>query len=239
MTSRAIITYAADGHEELLDVSLPTYEEFARRHGYDVILGKKMTDLPPAWNKIFLLAEYITDYEEVVWFDSDLVVVNADADFPPLGDDKMHAMVRHFENYSEVPNSGVWRLCKSKKYCGLYATDLIVNILALEVFKNHGWWEQAALMTLMGYTVPPEGSRFPDTRCKNVVKTPWYNACMFMRLEWNSHPMYRADKPRIVHCSYPQMDVRLDVMRELVKNPGYNYPKYVVEKPKDEKEEQE
>lgn len=246
--TRAIVTYAANGHEELLDVALPTYKDFAGRHGYDLVVGHKVTDLPPAWNKVPLLLNALDDYEEVVWFDCDMVVVNPGEDFPPMTPDlesgvftqeKLHAMVRHFEDNSEVPNSGVWRL--RRMYGSLaggdamFSKDLLNRMMGLEVFRYHGWWEQAALMTLMGYVVPPEGSHFPDTKCRCVNPTRWYEVCQFMRLCWNSHPNYRAERPRIVHCSYPSMPQRLDVMRALVLDPHYEYPRY--DKPVENDEE--
>ena len=154
--NRAIVTYAAGAHEELLDVALPTYRAFAERHGYEVVVGTKLTDLPPAWNKIPLLQYALQRYDEVVWFDCDLVVVDPSEDFPPLVDGKIHSMVRHFEDHSEVPNSGVWRVTRA-------CVPLLELMLKLEVFTGHGWWEQAALLTLMGYTVPPEGSDFTKT----------------------------------------------------------------------------
>ena len=230
---RCIVTYAAGAHEELLDVAIPTYKVFAQRHGYDLINGTQQTELPAAWNKIPLLTDALKSYDEVIWFDCDLVVVDPREDFPPLPDDKLHSLARHFENNSEVPNSGVWRLKRTS--VDMFALDLLKRIMYLEVFTNHGWWEQAALMTLMGYTVPPEGSHFPDTRCKNVYHTRWYNVCHFMRLCWNSHPNYRAEKPRIVHCSYPDMQIRLEVMRALVKNPNFDYPRYDVTVKSDKK----
>lgn len=221
---RAIVTYAAGAHEGLLEVARPTYEDFARRHGYDFVVGQQLTDMPPAWNKIPLLLYALQRYEEVVWFDCDLVVVNPLEDFPPMSPDPgrqvfHHALVRHFEDNSEVPNSGVWRVTTE-------CISLLQKMQELEVFRNHGWWEQAALLTLMGYTVPPEGTHFPDTKCHNVVQTRWYMACHFMRLKYNSHPNYRAEKPVIVHCSYPRMQQRLEVMRSLVRDPHYDYPQY-------------
>lgn len=221
---RAILTYAAGAHEELLEVALPTYQAFANRYKYDLVIGKCLTTMPPAWNKVPLLKDALNYYDEVVWLDCDLVIVDPSEDFPAL--DKLHSMVRHFEDYSEVPNSGVWRLKRS--WCDYIAKDLLRNIMALEVFTNHGWWEQAALLTLMGYIIPPEGSKFHATKCRNVQTTQWYNACQFMRLCWNSHPNYRAEKPKIVHCSYPNMQQRIEVMRALVKDPHYNYPRYNV-----------
>lgn len=225
MTTRAIVTYAAGAHEELLDVALPTYRAFADRHGYDLFTPCRDTlmahtgGLPPAWCKVPILLMALERYQEVVWFDCDLVVVDPSEDFPPLVTGKTHALVRHFENCSEVPNSGVWRVTHE-------CVPLLASMLGLRVFLNHGWWEQAALMTMMGYTVPPQGSFFKDTKCRNVVRTSWYDSCQFMRLKWNSHPNYRADKPNIVHCSYPDMPRRLEVMRALVRDPNYNYPRF-------------
>ena len=223
MNKRAIVTYAAGAHEELLDVSLPTYKEFAQRHGYDLIVGSKLTDLPPAWNKVPLLVDTLDRYSEVVWFDCDLVVVDPSVDFPEM-DHFLHSLVRHFECYSEVPNSGVWRLNRDTEE--LHAAELLSRMMMLDVFTNHGWWEQASLMTLMGYCVPPEGSNFTETKCRCVHPTVWQRSCQFMRLKYNSHPNYRAERPVIVHCSYPSMSQRLDIMRSLVRDPTFNYPPY-------------
>lgn len=227
---RCILTYADGAHEELLDISLPLYKEFARQHGYDMVVGKKLCEMPAAWNKVLLLQSMLMDYESVTWFDCDLVITDMSEDFPTTlssqthdsassGDFKYHSLVRHFENNSEVPNTGVWILGKS-------AVPMLRAMTSLEVFTNHGWWEQAALMTLMGYCVPPEGSHFPDTMCKCLVQTDYWRACQFMRICWNSHPNYRAEKPRIVHCSYLSMLQRVEVMRALVKDPTFNYPGY-------------
>lgn len=221
---RAIVTYAADAHEELLDVALPTYKAFAHRHGYEMIVGERPEgfDFPPAWCKVPLLLRALEQYEQVVWFDADLVVVDPSEDFPALPEGvHVHSLVRHFEADSEVPNSGVWRVTRG---CNI----LLAKIMELEVFRSHGWWEQAALMTLMGYCVPPEGGKFMETKCRCVQKTLWYRTCQFMRLAWNSHPNYRAEHPRIVHCSYPNMQERLEVMRALVRDPHFDYPRYDV-----------
>lgn len=216
---RCIITYAAGAHEELLDISLPTYKAFASAHGYDMLVGDKMTEMPPAWNKVFLLHEALRSYDIVVWFDCDLIVLDCSEDFPVLKGGATHSLVRHFDNNSEVPNSGVWIVTPP-------IASLLEAMLQLEVFTNHGWWEQAALMTLMGYTVPPEGSEFPKTKCRCVKATKWWHACQFMRVQWNSHPNYRAERAKIVHCSYTNMLQRVEVMRALRADPDFNYPRY-------------
>lgn len=227
--SRCIVTCAAGAHEELLDVALPGFERFATAHGYDLRAERNWRcaswggDLPPAWSKVWLLLDALNNHEEVVWLDCDLIIVDASEDFPPLKHDLSHAMVRHFDGpidrCSEVPNTGVWRLKP-------HARELLEDVARLEVFADHGWWEQAAVMTMMGYSVPPQGSDFKDTRCRCVRQTKWQRLCQWMRLQWNSHPNYRADRPRIVHCSYPDMPRRLEVMRALARDPGYDYPRF-------------
>ncbi len=224
MSRRCIVTYAEGAHEELLDVALPTYRVFAKVHGYDLIEYRDTAyQLPPAWKKIPLLQLALQKYDVAVWFDCDMIVVDPSQDLPPICTDesrvKYHALVRHFDGNSEVPNSGVWQVTEE-------CNELLDKMMDLEVFRNHGWWEQAALMTMMGYSVPPEGTHFPDTKCHNKYQTRWYKTCNFMRLKYNSHPNYRADKPVIVHCSYPQMQQRLEVMRALVKDPTYDYPRF-------------
>lgn len=214
---KAIVTYAAGAHEELLDVSLPRFHTFAQLHGYDLIAGQKLTNLPPAWNKVPLLLDALTRYDQVVWLDCDLAIVDPSEDFPAII--SSHSLVRHFEDNSEVPNSGVWITTQQ-------VIPLLKKMLDLPVFTNHGWWEQAALMTLMGYSVPPEGSNFSKTRCRCVTATHWHDCCQFMRVKWNSHPNYRADNPKIVHCSYPNMLQRIEVMRALLDDPTFNYPRY-------------
>lgn len=218
--NKAIVTYAAGAHEELLDISKVGYEAFADKHGYDFHIGSKMTDLPPAWNKVFLLGSLLSSYDQVIWLDCDLIIVDPNEDFPELK--VSHSLVRHFEALSEVPNSGVWIITNAIK-------PLLEAMLNLPVFTNHGWWEQAALMTLMGYSVPAEGSNFSKTKCRCVYPTYWHKNCQFMRLPWNSHPNYRADKPKIVHCSYPNMLERIEVMHALIKDPAYNYPTYSIQ----------
>lgn len=233
---RAIVTYAEGAHEELLEISLPGFRDFAHRHGYELLIGNHTgkNSLPPAWLKLEFLRQALESHQEAVWFDADLIIVNPLDDLPALDYGWLHAMVRHFEGGSEVPNSGVWHLRRECMAGGPRAIDLLHKVSELEVFINHGWWEQAALLTLMGYTVPPEGSHFPDTKCRSVQKTKWYNCCRFLRLAWNSHPNYRSSTPRIVHCSYPAMTERIEVMRALVKDPHYQYPRY--DAPKQQKD---
>lgn len=229
--NKCIVTYAAGEHCKLLEIALPTFKRFADKHGYDFLVGDKQCDRPPAWNKIPLLATALKAYESVLWFDADLVIVDDSEDIPAVPPEYSHAMVRHFESGSEVPNSGMWFL---RPAC----LPLLESLWSLEVFMNHGWWEQAALLTLMGYTVPPEGSDFRKTKCRCVWPTTWRDKVQFLPLEWNAHPNCRGEVSRIVHCSYKDMEQRIEVMRELVNNPGYNYPERKTEEKSDSHEDE-
>ncbi len=230
--TKAIVTYAAGMHQNLLDIALPRFREYADKHGYKLIIGDKLCDRPGGWNKIPLLIDAFVfgKHEHVLWLDCDLVITDTSMDVMSVVDGfkrgMCHSLVRHFTSASEVPNSGVWLLRKD-------ALPLLERIWELTVFTNHGWWEQAALMTLLGYSVPPEGSVFDRTKCRVVHASEWHARCHFLRCEWNSHPNYRADKPRIVHCSYPDMAMRIETMQKLVEDAEYDYPAW----PKEAKEE--
>lgn len=226
--SKCIVTYADANHAELLATSLPTFKAFADRHGYDLLVGEEeMVDhtRPAAWHKVRMLNSALKIFDVAVWFDADLVVVDPSEDFT-FSEIKLFALVRHMAKGSEVPNSGMWALRRA-------AAPLLKAMWDLEIFWNHGWWEQAALLTLMGYTVPPEGSDFDETKCMCVHETYWTRMCEFLPVKWNSHPNYRAEKPKIVHCSYPTVEQRLEVMRALVRDPGYNYPEWPAKKKKE------
>src|SRR3990167_8024976 len=99
--TRCIVTHASGPHEELLPISEPGFRDFAQRHGYDFVVGEKLTDRPPAWNKVYLILEMLAKYSDVLWLDADLVIVDPSQDLPVKPSATM-AMVRHFSAMSEV-----------------------------------------------------------------------------------------------------------------------------------------
>ena len=76
---------------------------------------------------------------------------------------------------------------------------------------HHPWWEQAAIMRLMGYVVEPGPHGKLDS------PTRLYGQTTFLPPVWNHHPgdINKPDKPYFVHVT--QYDDRLSLIAKLAK----------------------
>lgn len=192
---RAICTFGTGKHAEYLDVAMPSFMRFAARHGYDVIVADKIgTARPPSWYKVRMLQEALKDYDAALWIDADVVIVDSREDWQH--DPKYwQSMVKHQTGDGEVPNHGIW-----------YVTQAMIPMLdaiwGLDRYRFHGWWEQAASMSLMGYD--------PDNRpCRNTAPTPYYEATQFIDPGWNVH---KWDKNKSKHNRFMHATMYADVL---------------------------
>ena len=110
------------------------------------------------------------------------------------------AMVRHHTDDGEVPNTDVW-LCRKPMI------PILEEVWGMTKWLMHGWWEQAALLELMGYTV--------YAPCRELGNpTDLYNKTYFLDNGWNVHKWDKPqpEHPRIQHATmYPD---RVKVMWE-------------------------
>lgn len=199
---RAIATFAHGAYTELLDISRPTFEDYAERHGYDFIEELPAGDRtrPPAWWKVPALLHLLTKYDAVLWLGCDVYIVDGTEDIadgmPKLD---IQAMVAHYTPEGEIPNTDVW-----------YVTQGMLPWLdrawAMDKYTNHVWWEQAAILDLMGYN--------PTVRPLRVERdTELYDLTHFLPLEWNSHESAdRHPAPRFAHATHGLFPWRKAVM---------------------------
>ena len=194
MIKKAIVTFGVGSHKELLDIARPSFKAFAERHGYDYFEAQQVGhQRPPAWYKVQCLLDLLNRYDVAVFFGCDLVIVDGRADFPlgnydmPLADlPWWQAMVTHHTQCGDVPNDDMW-ICKQDMIPWLERTWALGD-----KYLNHGWWEQAALMELMGYD--PAIENFP-THCKDIVNI-LYQHTFWLTNDWNVHTW---DKPQPAH----------------------------------------
>ena len=66
----------------LLEIARPSFEAFAGRHGYDlVVVGKDPApERPPSWGRIRLMRDLLAEVDEILWLDADTVVVDGGRD---------------------------------------------------------------------------------------------------------------------------------------------------------------
>ena len=196
--SKAIVSIGVGTHERLLDIAWPSYEGFAKRHGWDLYRARNIGKARPIpWYKVRALIDLLQNYNEVLFVGADTLVVDGREDLT-APEWAWQAMVEHKTGDGLIPNTDVW-LCRKP----------MIPVLE-EVWKNtkwvmHGWWEQASLMDLMGYHV--------HQPVYLELGTELYRNTYFLDQGWNVHKWHKppAEHPRIPHAT--MYDDRVQMMR--------------------------
>jgi hypothetical protein len=204
---RALCTFGVGTHVELLEIARPSFKAFARRHDYDYYEAAKVGHQRPApWYKVQCLLDLLKIYDVVVFIGADLVIVDGRENIPFGNWDWYQELVAHNTQCGLVPNDDLW-------VCNQRMLPWLERCWALEKYMHHGWWEQAALLELMGYD--PSTENFP-TYCKDNTNE-LYRHTRWLVSEWNVHiwDIPQPTHPRIQHATmWPQ---RAAIMREWAK----------------------
>jgi len=200
---RALVTFAVGRYTELLDISRPTFEGYANRHGYEYIeriLPVNAYPRPPAWFRIPVLQETLPAYDEVLCLGADMIVVDGSQDIATvMEDDKLLGIVGHDTKWGFVPSTEM-----------LYMRQAFLPWLDkawdLTQYRNHPWWDQAAINNLLGF----DPGRYP---LEHVRETELYRQTQFLPLEWHSHESYcRHPNPRFVEATHGTLEWRKEVL---------------------------
>lgn len=191
-SSRAICSLATgDAYRPLLARSALSFERYARRWTWDLVLSTE--DLaegrPPPWSKIPLLRALMDEYEWLLWLDADVVIVDLDAD---IGNEIRPGsdlyLTEHHTDGGYTANSGVMLIRSSD-----WARSFLDEVWARADCAEHPWWENAAILELLGYGLDPP---------RLVRPTTWLQRTRFLDTRWNSIEIDRADRPAFVHRGF-------------------------------------
>ncbi len=201
---KALLTFGIGTHEPLLQYSVPAMKRYAEIHNYRFIeAGCSSDHRPPPWGKIPAIQKALKQYQTVLWIDCDVMIVKFDVDIGyGFSDQAFQGLVKHHTNCGEVPNTGVWLLRNCAR-----TNQMLEYVWNQKDLTNHMWWEQAAVMRLLGYTdtIPAKIRQASDYH----VETQW------LGLEWNSHPDCAHPEPRFKHITYNTVAQRLPIMQQL------------------------
>ncbi len=189
-----ICSLATGRHRELLTESAPTLQAYARRHGWDIVLScESLTTRPPSWAKVALITELMASYEMVFWIDADAIIVDLERDVLAEAGADADADIwfaRHRQERdpdATVLNAGII-LARSSPF----ARGLFDAMWHETEFIDHNWWENAALLHLLGYSL--------ETPFAQVRESPWHDRVGELDLAWNSVPGYcESPQPAINH----------------------------------------
>ena len=107
---KVLCTIAIGRHRELLEITQPSFDRYADRHGYDVVVVDR-TLAPtraPSWSKVPLLHDLVQRYDVALWVDCDATIVDDSVDIADVLEP--HAflnLVEHRLPSGRVPNCGV------------------------------------------------------------------------------------------------------------------------------------
>jgi hypothetical protein len=185
---KVLCSIGAGPQRSLLTLAARSFRPYARRHGYSLDLRTEVVDpsRPPAWSKVALIRELLERHEVVVWLDADTIVVRGDRDIADdLPGDRFLGLVEHTVAGRANPNTGVMAI-----RAGDEAQRFFGDVWDATEFLNHRWWEQAAVMQLLGYD--------PETGATTAT-TPWREGVQWLDKSWNSIRDDPAANPRIRH----------------------------------------
>ena len=202
-------TLGVGSHVELLEITRPSREDFAVRHGYEVV--EETNDLgegrPLSWGKVRLLQRLVASFDQVFWIDADAILVDSSRDVADdmLGQDL--GLVSHRYAGQVVPNAGVLFLRNTS-----WTADFLQRQWDAAEFVHHKWWDNAALLHLTGFTTTEPVQRVRDTHDgAHVCEIPQ---------RWNVIPQAEAATPAIVHLPGFPHSTRLSLMSRLAADPG-------------------
>lgn len=180
----------AGEHRRLLELTLPSMRAYARRHGWDVAATTKSAcpARPAAWSKIPMIRQLLTSHEIVLWIDCDAIVLDQRPDIREvMRSDRDVYLVEHRYEGLRVPNAGVMMFRRSDA-----AFDLLDAIWQSSDLIDHPWWENAALIRLLGYELQPAPTG-------PVRPSPHRDVVEFIDRRWNSVHKDTVEHPVIRH----------------------------------------
>lgn len=186
-----ICTLGVGPHTELLDIVRPALEAFATRHGHQIVEHRRSLapERPPSWSKLVALHRLAHDFDRLIWIDADAIVVDDRRDLAAeLRPGRRLGAVIHRYDGNAIPNLGVFVLRG-----GWRTRRLLERLWACNDLVDHPWWENAALLRLLGARTfePVRVDRLALTRLGVQELDP----------SWNSIPDAPAANPRIVHLA--------------------------------------
>ncbi len=220
MTSSFVLcTHYDSGMTAMGDMSAATLRDWAARHGHraEIRAEPAVPGRPPAWTKIRLMADILdSGAEGVMWVDADCLVVDPTPDpLAALGEAPEADLRIAYHHYYvrpqpgilvrfEMPNTGVVILRNSS-----WSRAFLQRVWDNTAWLEHEWWENAAVMDLMGYHTLLDSGRANTPDPTVMARIAWLD------LSWNARPdMDPSPRPVINHYTRTMGERRRDWMRE-------------------------
>jgi hypothetical protein len=178
---KALATFGTGPAGELLRLALPNFSLYGARHGYEIVIGGgDAHGRAPSWGKVPLLKRLLTSYDFVLWIDADALILDASVDLEtvvPADAFQAFANTTLLASRGICPCCGVWAF-----RAGPRAQAFLTKVWAQHDLIDHKYWEQAAVMRLIGW-------RLEEPMSKDR-QSEWDDGTFFLDEEWDMIPQY-------------------------------------------------
>ena len=132
---------------EIAKIANQSAKEYCELHGYDYLFLNENPDPTRqiSWGRTFLVKQNLSKYDWILCIDSDLMIMNHTIKLEYLIDNNYNVIVAANERNINRINTGsiLWKNCKKSEW-------MIEEMYKYEEFANKGYWEQSALIKLIG-----------------------------------------------------------------------------------------
>jgi lipopolysaccharide biosynthesis glycosyltransferase len=209
MSDLLLTGYSGKEYRIMSYYTMPLIEKYAKQHNAEFgCMNLYDPNVPPAWMKVINIINALEKYEKVLWLDCDIVIRKFEENiFDELNDMYIQALVEHYVDVGDVPNSGVWLVNRGMLPILKYMWD------TKQIYLNHLWWEQSSLLNQMGYSI----IQFNSHITKKIKPSPVTDVTKFLDSKWNHHPgdSKKVDDPNFMHIT--MYEKRLEKIIELTK----------------------
>ena len=222
-----IISSYDKNFEDVGNITSKTIENYARKFNFKFEFpNMPETGRPKSWNKIQLIRNELLKKESdfIMWVDADaFFLVDAINIINSLDSLNEIFLVNHYCSVHKGTNYANTILTINRINCGVmifkvsdFNINFLENIWNKENYINHPWWEQAAIMDIIGLKAEITSNLKDHKGNDNYL-----NKIKFLPKEWNSIPSYteistESINPSIIHLAGINNNKRIDFLNEYI-----------------------
>ena len=223
-----VVTSHDDNYKDIGNITTKSMLKYADKFN----LNFEFLDMPDSgrvqtWNKILQIKNEILKRENdyIMW-------VDADAFFPNDAENILSVIDNKYEIYLSSHYCSVFKgsnykntiLTTNRINCGVmifkvsnFCLEFLEKVWSKKEYINHFWYEQAAIMDLVGLKADITGN-LNDNKGNDF----YLNKIKFLSKEWNSIPSFGAIssesiRPSIIHLAGIENDERIKLLNDYIK----------------------
>ncbi len=223
-----VVTSHDDNYKDIGNITTKSMLKYADKFNLKFeFLNMPNTGRVQTWNKILQIKNEILKKENdyIMW-------VDADAFFPNDAENILSVIDNKYEIYLSSHYCSVFKgsnykntiLTTNRINCGVmifkvsnFCLEFLEKVWSKKEYINHFWYEQAAIMDLVGLKADITGN-LNDNKGNDF----YLNKIKFLSKEWNSIPSFGAIssesiRPSIIHLAGIENDERIKLLKDYIK----------------------